>query len=206
MRKVVIFLILIITGCSKNDCSTNEKVRKIETDKIIETFIKQNHIENSKDSYPVCSSFKKLKINTESIYAQPSKKTATVKLPPRLPRIFENTEIYIERLLNANLKGEKIFNSKDSINFVEQNNCFLKYTIPEKISKKLKTISVSKIDKAEECMILSIPIFSQDNKKAYMEINCYRKELPYGISVYLEKKDTIWKIIDTKSTWVKCSG
>ena len=205
MKKITIFLILIITGCSKNDCSTNEKIRKIETDKILETFIKQNRIENSKDSYAVCSSFKKLKISTEDIYAKPTK-PSVVKLPPRLPIILQNTEIYIQMLLNANLKGEKIFNIKDSINFVKQNNCFLKYTLPQKISKKLKIIPVSEIDKAEDYIILSIPIFSEDNKKAYMEVDCYQKELPYGISVFLEKKENIWQVIHTKDIWVKCAG
>lgn len=205
MKKITIFLVLIITSCNKTDCSDNEKIRKIETDKIVETFIKQNYIDNSKDSYAVCNSFKKLKISTEDIYAEPTR-PSVVKLPPRLPIILQNTEIYIQMLLKANLKGEKIFSSRDSINFAEQNNCFLKYTLPRKISKKLKTISVSKIDKTEGYIILSIPIFSEDNKKAYMEVDCYRKELPYGISVFLEKKENVWQVIHTKDIWVKCAG
>ncbi|OXB03451.1 hypothetical protein B0A75_00475 [Flavobacterium oncorhynchi] len=206
MKQFTIFLILITFGCNKNDCTNNEKIRKIETEKILEALIKQKNIENSKDSYRVCSSFKKLKINTEGIHAKSTKEPVIVKLPPRLPRILENTEIYIEMLLNANIEGQKIFKDKDSINFVEQNNCFLKYTLPEKISKKLKTIPESEIDKTNDYIILSIPIFSEDNKKAYMEIDCYSKELPYGRSVYLEKKDNIWKIIDTRDIWVKCAG
>jgi hypothetical protein len=193
-------------GCSKNDCSYNEKIRKIETEKIIETFLREKYIENSKNSDAVCNNFKKLKINSESIYKEPTNKVTIIKLPPSLPRILQNTEIYIEMLLNANLKGNKIFNSKDSINFVEQNNCFFKYTLPEKISKKLKTIPVSEIDKADNYIILSIPIFSEDNQKAYVEIDCYRKELQFGVSAYLEKKDNLWKIIDTKEIWTKCSG
>lgn len=205
MKKITIFLILIITSCNKRNCFDNEKIRKIETDKIVETFIKQNRIENSKDSYAVCNSFKKLKISTEDIYSEPTK-PSIVRLPPRLPIILQNTEIYIQMLLNANLKGEKIFNVKDSINFVEQNNCFLKYTLPQKISKKLKIIPVSEIDKANDYIILSIPIFSEDNRKAYMEVDCYSKELPYGVSVYLEKKDSVWKIINTKNIWTKCLG
>ncbi|MDQ6469491.1 hypothetical protein RB619_02465 [Flavobacterium sp. LHD-80] len=206
MKKITIFLILILTSCNKSDCSDNEKIRKIETDKIVETFIKQNYIQSSNNSYPICNTFKKIKINPESVYAKPTKNLAIVKLPPRLPRILENTKIYIEMILNANINGEKIFSNKDSLNFAEQNNCFLKYTLPVKISKKLKTISVTEIDKAEECIILSIPIFSKDNKKAYMEIDCYTKEYPYGACVYLEKNDGIWKILDTRTIWVKCPG
>jgi ribosomal silencing factor RsfS len=193
-------------SCNKNDCATNEKIRKIETDKIIETFFEDKYFKNNKDAYAVCISFKKLKINTESLYAEPTKKIQVIKLPRHLPRILQNTEVYIERLLNANLKGEKIFKTKDSINFAEQNNCFLKYTIPKKIAGKIKTIPVSKIENATDYMIFSIPIFSEDNKKAYMEIDCYAKELPYGESVYLEKKDNVWKVIDNKTIWVKCQG
>ncbi|MWB94850.1 hypothetical protein GON26_10770 [Flavobacterium sp. GA093] len=206
MKKITIFLILILAGCTKNDCSYNEKIRKIETEKILEILIKQKNIENSKDIYAVCNSLKKIKIITESVYTKPTKKVAVVKLPPRLPKILQNTDIYIEMLLSANLKGKKIFKNKDSIHFIEQNNCFLKYILPEKISKKLKIIPVSKIDKADDYIILSIPIFSEDNKKAYMEIDCYSKELPYGKSVYLEKKDNIWKIVYTQNIWVKCAG
>ncbi|HEX8018073.1 MAG TPA: hypothetical protein VF465_22810, partial [Flavobacterium sp.] len=86
------------------------------------------------------------------------------------------------------------------------NNCFFKYTIPKNISKKIKTISVSKIDKAKDYIILSVPIFSEDNKKAYIEIDFYLQELQYGISVYLEKKDNVWKVIDTKDDWTFCQG
>lgn len=205
MKKISTFLILLIVSCNKNDCTTNERIRKIETDKIIETFLEQKYIGNSKDFYVVCTSFKKLKINTESLYAEPTKKT-TIRLPPHLPRILENTEVYIEMLTNANLKGKKIFKIKDSVNFVEQNNCFFNYTLPKNIAGKIKTIPVSKIENATDYILFSIPIFSEDNKKAYIEMECYPKELPYGLSVYLEKKDNVWKVIDTKTIWVKCQG
>jgi hypothetical protein len=206
MKKFLIFLTLLVVSCNKNDCTTSEKIRKIETDRIIETFFEQNHFENNKDAYAVCISFKKLKINTESLYAKPTKKIQIIKLPTHLSKILQNTEVYIEKLLNANLKGEKIFKFKDSTNFVEQNNCFFKYTVPKNIAGKIKTIPVSKIENATDYMIFSIPIFSEDNKKAYMEIDYYSKELPHGQSVYLEKKDTIWKVIYTKNIWVKCQG
>lgn len=206
MKKISIFLILLIVSCNKNDCTTNEKIRKIETDKIAETLLHQKYFKNNKDAYAVCISFKKLKINTESVYAEPTKKAQIIKLPPRLPRIFKNTEVYIEMLMNANLEGKKIFKTKDSINFVEQNNCFVKYALSKNIAGKIKTIPVSKIENAIDYMIFSIPIFSEDNKKAYMEIDCYSKELPYGESVYLEKKENVWKVIDTKIIWVKCQG
>lgn len=197
---------LLLVSCNKNDCTTNEKIRKIETDKITETLLEDKYFENNKDAYAVCLSFKKLKINTENLYAEPTKEPTVVKLPPRLPRILENTEVYIEMLMNANLKGKKIFKTKDSINFVEQNNCFFKYAVPKNISGKIKTIPVSKIENATDYMIFSIPVFSEDNKKAYMEVDCYSKELPYGESVYLEKKDNVWKVIETKTIWVKCQG
>lgn len=217
MKKFTIFLILIIAGCSKNDCSLNEKIRKIETDKIIETLIKQD-VKNNKDSYAFCTSFKKLKINTEILFAEPTKDIKIIKLPRSKPIsiIHLNTEIYIEQLLNANLKGKKIFKINDSINFVEQNNCFSKYTIPKTLSKKIKTISVSEIDKSSNYIILSIPIFSEDNKKAYIQIDCYPQKdqygspkhgiSMYGMSIYLEKKDNIWKIIDTKNNGTICKG
>ncbi|TPG44015.1 hypothetical protein EAH81_05550 [Flavobacterium pectinovorum] len=197
---------LLIVSCNKNDCTTNEKIRKIETDKIIETFLEDKYFKNNKDAYAVCISFKKLKINTESLYAEPTKKAQIIKLPPRLPKILENTKVYIEMLTNANLKGKKIFKPKDSINFIEQNNCFFKYTLPKNIAGRIKTISASEIENATDYVIFSIPIFSEDNKKAYLEMDCYSKELPYGQSVYLEKKDNIWKVIDTKTIWVKCQG
>ena len=206
MKKISIFLILLVVSCNKNDCTTNEKIREIETDKIIETFLEDKYFKNNKDAYAVCISFKKLKINTESLYAEPSKEVKIVKPPPRLPRILENTKVYIEMLTNANLKGKKIFKTKDSVNFVEQNNCFLKYTIPKNIARKIKTIPVSKIENAIDYMLFSIPIFSEDNKKAYIEIEYYPKELPYGLAVYLEKKDNVWKVIDTKTIWIKCQG
>lgn len=194
MKKITIFLILIITGCNKNDCSSNEKIRKIETDKILETLLQQKYIENYKDSYTFCISLRKLKINTESLYTDSTKKIKTVKLPRIGPKILENAEINIENILEVNLNGEKFFNFNDSISFVEQNNCFLEYTLPEKVSRKVKTISVFQAEKDENFIILSIPIFSEDNKKAYMKIDYYPKRYQYGTSIYLAKTDSVWKV------------
>jgi len=70
---------LLLVSCNKNNCTTNEKIRKIETDKIIETFFEDKYFKNNKDAYAVCIDFKKLKINTESIYAEPTKKSTNYK-------------------------------------------------------------------------------------------------------------------------------
>ncbi|MXO05744.1 hypothetical protein [Flavobacterium sp. HBTb2-11-1] len=198
MKKITIFLILILFGCSKNDCTNNEKIRKIETDKIVETLFQQKYIENYKNSYTFCISLRKLKINTESLYTDSTKKIKTVKLPRIGPKIFENAEIYIENLLEVNLNGKKFFNLNDSINFVKQNNCFLEYTLPKTVSRKVKTISVFQAEKDENFIILSVPIFSEDNKKVYIKIDYYPKRYQYGTSLYLAKIDSVWKVISSK--------
>ena len=55
-----------------------------------------------------------------------------------------------------------------------------------------------------EFIIFSIPIFSSDNKKAYIEIDIYSKMYRHGESYFLEKNKGKWRVIYSATNWSAC--
>lgn len=202
MKKIITFLLLIVIfSCNKNQsCRDIEKIRKIETTNIIQTFIDST----SKTSLPICTSLKKLTIRTDlkaQMKIQDSK--VAIKLLPKEDLISKNSEIFIEKLLTTN----SIFNQKDSLNFVTQNFYLPNFYIPKEISKRTKTISLSELKRQKTTtgyIIISIPIFSSDNKKAYVEVDYYSKNRNFGESYFLEKNGEKWKIVYSLGYWSSC--
>lgn len=51
--------------------------------------------------------------------------------------------------------------------------------------------------------IMTIPILSKDNQKAYVELNLYCGSLcGAGMSIYLQKLNGKWTIIHPRDTWI----
>nr|WP_315151221.1 hypothetical protein [uncultured Flavobacterium sp.] len=202
MKKITTFLFFIaIISCNKNQsCNEHEQIRKIETSIIIQTLIDST----AKTSLPICTSLKKLNIRTDLKEQNKIKDSVSIiKLPPKEDILSQNTEVFIEKLL----VGKSIFNQKDSLNFVAQNFCLPKLYIPKNISKRVKTISLTELQSQKlntEYIIVSIPIFSNDNKKAYVEIDYYSKNRNFGESFFLEKIGEKWKVVYRFGNWSAC--
>jgi len=199
MKKIItFFLLIVIISCNKSQgCDDTQKIREIETANIIGSF---NY---NKGSLPICITLKKLNIRTD-LKAERNRNDSMVivKLPPKEDLLSRNTELFIEKLLDSNF-----FNQSDSLNFVQQNYCLSHYSIPNEISEKVKTISLATLKNQKEkneYIIMSIPIFSIDNKKAYIEIDTYAKDYKHGESFYLEKNGEKWKVIYIVNNWNQC--
>jgi hypothetical protein len=79
--------------------------------------------------------------------------------------------------------------------------------IPKNISKRAKTIFLTELKNQKintEYIIISIPIFSSDNKKAYVEIDYYSKNRNFGESFFLEKIGEKWKVVYRLGNWSAC--
>jgi hypothetical protein len=202
MKKITTFLFLIaIISCNQNQsCNNNEQIRNTETSNIIQTLIDST----AKTSLPICTSLKKLNIRTDLKEQNNIKDSESIiKLPPKEDILFQNKEIFIEKLLVV----KSIFNQKDSLNFVSQNFCLPNLDIPKNISKRAKIISLAELKNKKinpEYIIISIPIFSSDNKKAYVEIDYYSKKRNFGESFFLEKIGEKWKVVYRFGNWSAC--
>jgi hypothetical protein len=138
MKKVAAFLILIMTiSCNnRQNCNDNIKIREIETNNILLTLIDTT----SENIFPICTSLKKLNIRTDF---NVKKKKVIIKLPPKTDLISNNSDVFMEKLLQTNYNGKTFFDKNDSLNFVEQNYCLNNKLISKEISKKIKTVSLT---------------------------------------------------------------
>ena len=81
----------------------------------------------------------------------------------------------------------------------------LKESLAEKINQttKEKEINKKKMGKPFDFYEMTIPIFSLDNQKAYLELNHHCGGLcGGGTSIYLRKINGKWKIVDKRQTWM----
>jgi hypothetical protein len=111
--------------------------------------------------------------------------------------------VCVEKIYNSMPINNSFFLKKDLDNIIKQNNGLEKFNIPKNITKKFKTVEYSKkIAVANEYIQFSIPIFSKDNKKAYLEYDKHTgNENSYGKSLYLEKINGKWKIKFWEKLW-----
>ncbi|MDB5115128.1 MAG: hypothetical protein JWQ79_620 [Mucilaginibacter sp.] len=59
-----------------------------------------------------------------------------------------------------------------------------------------------KLNKHERFYDLSIPIFSLDQRKAYVQINRFCPFCGSGVDVFLAKQNGKWKIIKQHRSWI----
>lgn len=56
----------------------------------------------------------------------------------------------------------------------------------------------------KQVYVLSLPLFSQDSLRAYMQVNQYcRPMCSYGKDFLLEKKDGQWHVVEKEDTWIE---
>ena len=205
MKNILFLIILFLVSC--NSEKSQEFIRQKESIKIIQTLIEEKGLEMVRDlrngnKLPICLNLKKNIINAkcfEDINA--NNKLIVVKLPEKS---FTNQgEICIEKVCKSKPINNSFFLLKDSLNILNQNQTLKELKIPKSITQGFKTVeSTENLKITEKYIQFSIPIFSEDNTKAYLEFDYYSdNENSYGNSIYLEKKNGKWKIEYIKGNW-----
>lgn len=187
------FIILFI-GCnlkSKNFVLDESKINEINT--IIESVIVQDSIEifqEYNESKILCSNLVKLSIEV------PNK-----IMKDRIPPPFKT--IYIDNLINISFNGNIFFSKVDSIYILSQDldstTISLKIFLNDSVNLKL----CSELQMPNEYYQMSIPIFSLDNKRVYVQLDYICGALcGYGKEYFLEKIDGKWEIIGKFNIWL----
>ena len=191
-----------LLSCKNSKEKTEFDTSKVKNiNEIVETIITQDSLEvlkTGKDSRMLCDELTKL-----SIYIPEKVNKGLVRIPPSSS--FSN--VSIEDLLFYRKSG--FFSTKDSLYLVEQNSNPQKFKIDQILLDKInqttkeKEINKKESGKSFNFYEMTIPIFSLDNQKAYLELNHYCGGLcGSGESIYLEKIKGKWKIIDKWTTWI----
>lgn len=117
--------------------------------------------------------------------------------------------IYLIELLNTMVNEEVFFTSKDSSNLLAQNTAPSKLKIDQSVLKNINFLSIEKeIKKGDKDEMfrfyeMTLPIFSMDNKKAYVELSYSCGSLcGYGKAIYLKKIKGKWIIVRKVQTWI----
>ena len=207
MKKI--FLILLVslsfTNCKKIKNESEFDSSKIkDINEIVKTVILEDSLNvliHGKGTKMFCEELIKL-----DIYI-PEKRKDNEPIPPPPPPSFN--DISIENLLYSKIENEIFFTSKDSLYLLQQNLnpqiLKIEKEIVEKINSttKEKEINKKKLGESYNFYEMTIPIFSSDNQKAYLELNHYCGRLcGSGKSIFLKKINGKWKIIDKWRTWI----
>jgi len=212
MNKSIIILtfLLFILSCNKRNENSQKSVEVIEKplslkeikdiNSIIETIIIQDSLKVLKsDDYTnfLCHDLRRLPIDI------PVKQANGLVLPPVPGRI------YVTELLNNKINDELFFTTKDSSNLIAQNSKSSKFIIDKSILKNINSTSFekekAKRKKGENYRFyeMTIPIFSRDNQKAYVELGYHCGTLcGHGKAIYLKKIKGKWIIVKKFGTWM----
>ncbi|ESU21168.1 hypothetical protein FCR2A7T_07000 [Flavobacterium cauense R2A-7] len=204
MRILTILAIFFIAlSCKKNEEKTNLDSARIENiNQIVKAIIVQDSLKilkTDKNPIELFENLRKLRIYI------PTKEDIEIGAPPPPPTYA----ISINQIIKTKIKGQRFFSAKDSLNFINQyreldslkiNPEILRNVVSTSTKKaKLKT----KIDEGYYFCEMTIPLFSKDTNKAYVELAYYCGRLcGGGKSIFLEKINGEWKIIESYSTWV----
>jgi len=195
MKKLILIILIAFLGC-------NEVVppRIHDTNEIVNTIVADDSLNLKKDSgIMVCEDL--IKIN---IY-HPAKGKDGLNLPPEPPF----NKVSINDLMNTKINGLPFFSSKDSLSLIDQNPELLKHKIINSTLEKInpttkeKEISKRKTGQPYNYYEMTIPVFSADNTKAYIQLNHYCGGLcGSGTAIYLSKSNGKWKVIDKHEIWI----
>ncbi|MFC5682990.1 hypothetical protein ACYE2N_03555 [Flavobacterium sp. MAHUQ-51] len=203
MKKLIVLLIVAFTFLKCQTKSEEVNLASKSTDdinKIVEAIIQQDSLDvfkNRPNPRMFCSELNKITVDI------PIKRKDGLVFPP-IPG-----NIYINNLLNDKVNGEEFFTSKDSLSILEQNSNPEKIEIDKEISEKLNSTTLEielakkKNGKKYDFYNLSIPIFSQDRQKAFVELEHHCGSLcGSGTGFYLKKVNGKWKVVEKWRTWI----
>jgi hypothetical protein len=208
---LVVLLLFFVLGCKmKNEkksevqvAPAEKELSSIEVDDInaiVKAILVQDSLKVFKsDPYTnfLCVELRRLPIDIP-------KELGNGLVPPPAPG-----RKYISHLLNDKINNELFFTTKDSAILLAQNANPAKFKIDKSILKNVNCTSIEKEISKKKNPIrnrfyqLTIPIFSVDGKKAYVELDYNCGALcGNGKSIYLKKIKGKWTIVEKVGTWI----
>lgn len=192
---LTLFFLLILIGCSKSEFDIEERNEDINS--VIKIIIETesiNVLKNNSENNKIAQFLKKVKV----VLPNPDKNI--ISPPNRDGR--ELDDVY-------NSKSERVFSKNDSLYLLSQNINPDSLEISDKLKEKYNYAQLSKIlmDRHDgnyyQYYEFEIPMFSKDNKTAYIELNYHSKGY-FGkrIAYVLKNENGNWKVVDRRLTWI----
>ncbi|WP_268847570.1 hypothetical protein [Flavobacterium aestivum] len=203
MKNIIwIVTLFLFLGCKKQKEETKLQDSKFsDINQIVEVIINQDSLyisKNDKSSIAFCIDLVKINIqipikNKEKLYEPPT----------------PFNSVSINQLLSYKINNDNFFSKADSTYLVSQSLGLKEFKIEQKIIEKIKSTTFDKEElkqktgKKYDFYEMTIPVFSKDNSKAYVEINHYCGGLcGSGKAFFLSKINGEWRIINKTQTWI----
>jgi hypothetical protein len=203
MKNIIIGIVLLMfLGCKEKKEEVRYKDSKIkDINEIVETIIIQDSLNVSKNKLSPVSLFCEdlIKIN---IHIPES--TEKQNIPP-----IPLNNVSINDLLNSKIERDFFFSKSDSSYLVSQNLGQKEFKIEQKIIDKINSTTFEKEKVKQENRTkydfyqMTIPVFSKDMTKAYVELNHFCGGLcGDGKAFFLSKINGKWRIVYKHRTLV----
>ncbi|MGL4632512.1 MAG: hypothetical protein ACRCVT_15020 [Leadbetterella sp.] len=197
---LLILLILLFTKCKNNTTEAEFNSKRVkDVNEIIKTIIWEDSLNILKDN-PKSSMFCEELVKLE-VYIPEAIKNSLPPPPPMFDRVS------IKDLLNKRIENEVFFSAEDSLILLNQNQ--YKLNIGNELAAKInlttreQEFDKRKLNDSYNYYEMTIPIFSKDNKKAFIQlINKCGKRCGSGKGIFLRKVNEKWKIVDYCCKWL----
>jgi len=195
------FLFFLLSCSDRNSRHTLLPPDKKDINEIIEAIISRDSLSFNKKSAEGSNSIPLL-INLRKIRVILTDTTSEVPPP------IDHKTVSIFELFNSLVDSQRFFNRVDSSYFFFQNDTVKDFTIDKTIVEKLSVDTtltgqhkINDSNKSSSYYDLTIPIFSADNMKAYIELTTNCSGCGGATSYYLQKIDSKWKVVGWQNRW-----
>ncbi|MFB9079330.1 hypothetical protein ACFFLS_05565 [Flavobacterium procerum] len=203
MKNIILILIfLVFSSCEKKEKRDESSILKSKNiNEIVAAVIAQDSLPVSKNN----ASSRMFCVDLTKINIYIPEKSDNPNLPP--PPSFNG--ISINQLLKSKVKEEIFFSTADSAFLISQNKEQNEFQIEEEIIKKINSTTSKeekiKQEKGEKYDFykITIPVFSKDMTKAYVELNHFCGSLcGEGRVLFLSKINGKWIIVANYQKWI----
>jgi hypothetical protein len=193
MNRILFFLgFVILFGCK----SKPKEVYPIPNEKDINEIVKATIKYDS-----VITSNRALSIDLHKIKIFNPNPIDGVYIPPPV------SDLNVNQLTDTRYLHQTYFSKKDSLYLLFQNDILKQFRLDSNVVVKYKLTSKAiqeqnkKTDKYEPYLQISIPIFTLDQKHAYIQFDYLCAGCGGGTVFFLEKSNGHWKIVKFITTW-----
>ena len=191
---LLIGLIIIVSCKNKKPEHVYTLAYKKEIFEIVKTIIQEHKLN---------------KENQDSIFIKPILysfrifQDDTTKYPQLYFTYKGHPSLYINKILGSTVNNEIFFNEEDSLALLsqsEQDSIILDSTF----FNSLKHYNINEMKLRNKIYYsFTIPLFSKDKKRAYINVDYNCPGCGYGLRYFLKKKNNKWMIIDIARTWIQ---
>lgn len=199
-KTLLTILISLLIGCSDDKSKQAfPTVDRSEINQILEAVIRQDSLPFYKTSdtpfIPLSTKLRKIYVTAQDTM-------------PDIPPPVDQQKIPVYKLLNSLVRDERFFNWSDTAYFYFQNNLADTFTLGKALTERIATTELASTNSTVDVRTsiryydLTIPILSQNQTRAYIELTNNCADCGGATAFYLEKINGKWTVVGWNRLWM----